>query len=296
MKKQGFTLIELLAVIVVLAVIALISIPIIKGVIVKAKQGALKDSAYGIVEAGEMYLAKNMNEGINDTIEFTCNNGACISGSEKISYKGEFSSGKIKIYDDNKMEVCITDNKYSALKKVTDKEVQVDQGTCKYDELGYDVSALVTQTELKKKQAEIDESMTKLNDIQDTLNSALIENGVEPTDSDNDGNITVEEIVDNSINKISKEGEMIYFGATFPGTLTYTSTKTCDAKIAITNSNWNGNLTVAVRQNGKNVLTYGSMGSSTVEIKLKQNDVITYLYTAGTPSHSHMSMAIFCLN
>ena len=40
MKKKGFTLVELLAVIVILAIIALISTPIILGVIEKTRIGA----------------------------------------------------------------------------------------------------------------------------------------------------------------------------------------------------------------------------------------------------------------
>ena len=149
-NRKGFTLIELLAVIVILAVIALIAIPVITNVIDKAKQGALKDSAYGILDAGEMYLAKNMNEGTSDTLEFICSNGKCINGDKEISYKGQIETGRIRIYSDNKIELCITNNKYSALKKVTDKEVKVETGTCKYEELSYDVSALVSKDDYDK--------------------------------------------------------------------------------------------------------------------------------------------------
>src|SRR5574344_1639655 len=52
-KKNGFTLIELLAVIVVLAIIALIAVPIILGVIDKAKLGAAREAATGYVKAME---------------------------------------------------------------------------------------------------------------------------------------------------------------------------------------------------------------------------------------------------
>ena len=161
--KKGFTLIELLAVIVVLAIIALIAIPIIKNVIDKAKVGALKDSAYGILEAGELYLAKNMSEGIDDTIEFTCSNGKCINGDKEITYKGQIETGRIRIYSDNKIELCITDNKNSALKKVTDKEVEVTTGTCNYDELSYDVSALVSKDDY-------DKVVNELNDLKALVN------------------------------------------------------------------------------------------------------------------------------
>ena len=57
MKKKGFTLIELLAVIVILAVIALISMPLVLNTINKAKEGSNKNSVYGIVEAAELYAS-----------------------------------------------------------------------------------------------------------------------------------------------------------------------------------------------------------------------------------------------
>ena len=57
MRKKGFTLIELLAVIVILAIAALIAIPIILNVIDKAKEGAAKASVYRYVEAVENYQA-----------------------------------------------------------------------------------------------------------------------------------------------------------------------------------------------------------------------------------------------
>ena len=41
MKKKGFTLIELLAVIVILAVVALISMPLVLNTIDKAKRGVV---------------------------------------------------------------------------------------------------------------------------------------------------------------------------------------------------------------------------------------------------------------
>lgn len=55
-NKKGFTLIELLAVIVILAIIALISTPIVLGLINDAKKSAAKSSAYGYVDAVEKYI------------------------------------------------------------------------------------------------------------------------------------------------------------------------------------------------------------------------------------------------
>ena len=54
-KKKGFTLIEILAVIIILAILALILIPIIARVITSSKKGAAVDSAYGYIKAVEYY-------------------------------------------------------------------------------------------------------------------------------------------------------------------------------------------------------------------------------------------------
>ena len=62
-----------------------------------------------------------MNKGIDDTMEFTCNNGKCLSGEEEINYNGKIESGKVRIYADSKIELCVTDNKSSALKTVANK-------------------------------------------------------------------------------------------------------------------------------------------------------------------------------
>ena len=56
--KKGFTLVELLAVIVILAVISLITIPLIMGVIEESKVGAFKDSISLTFSAAELYEAR----------------------------------------------------------------------------------------------------------------------------------------------------------------------------------------------------------------------------------------------
>ena len=69
MKRKGFTLIELLAVIVILAVIALISTPMILGIIEKAKKGGAESSALGYIDAVEKTVATNMLDTNKTNIE-----------------------------------------------------------------------------------------------------------------------------------------------------------------------------------------------------------------------------------
>ena len=177
-NSKAFTLIELLAVIVVLAIIAMIAIPVILGVIDKAKLGALKDSAYGLVEASELYLAKNMGKEI-ETKEFTCSDGTCLSGTEKISYKGNIDSGRIRVYSDSKIELCITNNKNAALKTVASKEVTVSAGTCNYDELSYGVSALVSKDDYDVLRKQYDELLTEYNNGKSVISQALTNKGID---------------------------------------------------------------------------------------------------------------------
>lgn len=62
MDKKGFTLIEVLAVIVIIGVIAVITVPVIKDSLDDAKLNVAKDSAYGYKRAVEKYyFDKSMN-------------------------------------------------------------------------------------------------------------------------------------------------------------------------------------------------------------------------------------------
>ena len=67
--KKGFTLIELLAVIVILAVISLITTPMILGVIETSKESSAKVSAYGYIDAVETQVAINELDANKTNIE-----------------------------------------------------------------------------------------------------------------------------------------------------------------------------------------------------------------------------------
>ena len=107
MKKKGFTLIELLAVIVILAVIALISMPLVLNTIDKAKKGAAEESANSYVSAIETAIVSDMmnsNYNYNSEQTFTLSdNGKKIVNGEKeleINIKGTYpTSGSVVIKD-----------------------------------------------------------------------------------------------------------------------------------------------------------------------------------------------------
>jgi len=73
--KKGSTLIELLAVIVILAIVALIATPLILNVIDDSKKGALKNTAYGIVEATELKYATNVLNNDKKAVVYKYENG-----------------------------------------------------------------------------------------------------------------------------------------------------------------------------------------------------------------------------
>ena len=90
MKRKGFTLIELLGVIVVLAVIAIITTPVILGVIEKSKKESYRNSIYGIMESANIYLANHLTSiGKTKEIAFTCNGINCSNEEgEILDFKG----------------------------------------------------------------------------------------------------------------------------------------------------------------------------------------------------------------
>lgn len=110
MKKneKGFTLIELLAVIVILAIIALITTPIVISSINTAREGAAKDSAYGVLKAvSEGYLESQINGSSNITSEYSFESNASNSFTVTISGTKP-SGGEVSVTND---KVTIKDEK-----------------------------------------------------------------------------------------------------------------------------------------------------------------------------------------
>ncbi len=108
-NKKGFTLIELLAVIVILAIIALITAPIILNVIEDARRDSAKDKAWGVVDAIKLAYAQDQTGSATYTlgtpITFTEGSNPTL-GSITIKASGEMpTAGKGMIREDGSIVV-----------------------------------------------------------------------------------------------------------------------------------------------------------------------------------------------
>ena len=126
-NKDAFTLVELLGVIVVLAILALITIPIISNVITDVRIKALKSSAYGLIEASNLYYAQYGN---SSNIRFDINDNKVSSSDTDnlISYKGSIKSGVVILDKKGNVTVCVSDGKNSAYKNYNENKVTTSKG------------------------------------------------------------------------------------------------------------------------------------------------------------------------
>ncbi len=122
MKKKGFTLIELLAVIVILALVALISVPLVLGVIDRVQISSYKESLRSVFSATDLYIASSEfdvfpEEGINIT-------------DDRIQMKNKgFTSGKILKNDQGILELDkVSNGKYCA--GGTFNDIVIIEGSC----------------------------------------------------------------------------------------------------------------------------------------------------------------------
>jgi len=118
MKNKGFTLVELLAVIVILGIIAVITIPKINEQVESSKSKAVKSSALSYKKTIDEYiLHKQMNKDeitLNGTYTVT-NQGKLTQNTTtiNITFDGEKPKGGSLTYSNNELvEGCITMNKY----------------------------------------------------------------------------------------------------------------------------------------------------------------------------------------
>ena len=147
-KNHGFTLIELLAVIVILAVIALIIVPLVMSTINDAKKSSFRDSAYGIIESAYQYVTikrtKDYDAKLEEKIE--------LPDHSKINHKGtEPEGGTIWISEEGNIALVMYNDKYCAIKEINHSDVVVQnysKNTCKLKEEIEDPIKVKTSVEL----------------------------------------------------------------------------------------------------------------------------------------------------
>ena len=121
MNKNGFTLIELLTVIVLLAIIAAITTPVIINVINDSRDNAYKEQVRLITSAAERWGTENITylNGIEEK---------CQISAEILSEEGYLSSDKIKNPKNPRnnmgvVEIIVNNGKYEYVYKETSESV-----------------------------------------------------------------------------------------------------------------------------------------------------------------------------
>ncbi|MGE5456089.1 MAG: immunoglobulin-like domain-containing protein [Ignavibacteriales bacterium] len=122
MKNKGFTLIELLAVIVILAILAAITVPVVVGIIDRAREASYKESVRSIFEAANIYIASE------DFIDFP-SEGINVTDPVLKIKNMSFTSGKVILNENGILELDkVSDGKYCA--GGTLGEIYVIEGSC----------------------------------------------------------------------------------------------------------------------------------------------------------------------
>ena len=135
MNKKGFTLVELLAVIVLLGIIAMITVPTVLDSMNDSRRKSLQDTAYSIVQAATSYQAELQQEGKKSTFTLDFSKSA---DRDVLEVKGELpdagqvsvdANGKVSLaLWSNDIKTCVTKNKNS--KNVVISDTITSQSGC----------------------------------------------------------------------------------------------------------------------------------------------------------------------
>lgn len=113
--KNGFTLMEILAVIIVLAIIALITTPVVIQVISESSKNTFKSSVEELMHITQTDYSEYARTG---SVTYSLNNNSltCPVCEEKITYTGNIEEGKGTIVNNNGQitSVNITNDQYQA--------------------------------------------------------------------------------------------------------------------------------------------------------------------------------------
>ena len=200
MKKKGFTLIELLAVIVILSVISLITVPIVTSVIEESKKKALVSSVQGLIESANLYVIEN--EGVYEFLFDREHQGSTQNG-ENLDYKGKIEGeGKLYLDKEGNTSICISNDKYYVYKNYNSEimigERSKDNCNIEYDAL---TNKYVAFLESKGSGSNI-YSRDEVDNLVDSLDTKITNNTSEINNIKANLN-TLSSIVDNNPENIS---------------------------------------------------------------------------------------------
>ena len=162
MKKKGFTLVELVAVILVLGVILLITVPLVTNLITNSQKSAYKETAMGVIRAFENEVAENKYEKLPVIYEVNGNKISKLNSTveNEIDYDGKLeSTGHIYMNGHESTAIFIQNDKYCAIKEFADKEAKVYKKGSNECELGLQSSSK-WYLEAANYQVEINSSFT----------------------------------------------------------------------------------------------------------------------------------------
>ena len=124
--KKGFTLIELLAVIIIISIVSLITVPAIMNVIKDSKKGVLRDTAYGLIRIGQKQYSEGLLDGIYNGEVFEWSNSNLQSTG--LEYSGSApQNGIIKISNKGVIDIAVHDGTWCAYKKANMVEVELEK-------------------------------------------------------------------------------------------------------------------------------------------------------------------------
>jgi len=121
-------LIELLAVIIILVVIALITIPIALNVIDNVKKNAFKSTAYGLIDAAKLQAAENFFHDQIEDLSYT------FPEAEGLRYSGETpKGGTLRYTKEGKTSIAIHNGQWCVTKGLEEEDVTIlkyEEGKC----------------------------------------------------------------------------------------------------------------------------------------------------------------------
>lgn len=131
MNKKGFTLVEVLAVVVILVIIGIITIPFIMNIVTKARRDAFVDSARIMVKSASEYRSNAVMNHTDRTLNINFSTDKC-----PLEVSGQLpDSGNLKMDEKGNVELMVWSDKAGICvgKKIDSTEIKIveaDKNSC----------------------------------------------------------------------------------------------------------------------------------------------------------------------